>query len=433
MKRSVVAMYLLLPLFCMGQHAVESPFITFANLKEVLDSAKKSQKNIFIDAYASWCGPCKKMDAEIYCSSQISSYLKSNFISIKIQFDKTSKDAQHVKDWYKTADIFAQKYNITEYPTYIFLSPDAELLQLDAGYMDVRDFLVVVKRASDPKNSYTQRIAQFRAGQIPPKDLSLLALKAKNLKNDSLALEIAKVYKNDYYDKQPIAAVIQNSTPEFIGQFLELYKADDSSFCFFRNYPEVVDSLVQEKGYASKMVEILINRDFIQPLIKESDIKNTTPDWKFIESHVVLKYGEILASKLLFNTRLGWHYAKKDWGSVVKFELENIERNGLDTAGIGKNLLNNLFYSIIFMHATDSADLSRAAEYMQLLLSIEPNKETWLDTYANLLYKSGRKQDALRAEEKALSIARQKRNEEYEKYYLEIIYKMKNNQPTWLP
>ncbi|MBW8683040.1 hypothetical protein [Chitinophaga rhizophila] len=122
---------------------------------------------------------------------------------------------------------------------------------------------------------------------------------------------------------------------------------------------------------------------------------------------------------------------KKDWPSIVNQHINNIEQNGLDTAGLGKVMLNNMVYDIIFMHSDDSSAIKKGLEYMTILLKSNPEEDAWIDTYAGLLYKIGRKKEAITQQQKALTIAESQKADDRVKIYKENIQKMKKNIPTW--
>ena len=90
---------------------------------EILQKSELENKYIFIDAYATWCKPCKEMDNNIYRNDTIADFFNDRFISVKLQMDKTKADDAFVKSWYEIADSLKKNYRIDGYPTFIFLSP----------------------------------------------------------------------------------------------------------------------------------------------------------------------------------------------------------------------------------------------------------------------------------------------------------------------
>ena len=64
--------------------------INFSNInfEEALKKAESENKMIFIDAYASWCGPCKMMDKTIFKDIDVGDFYNENFINLKIDMEK---------------------------------------------------------------------------------------------------------------------------------------------------------------------------------------------------------------------------------------------------------------------------------------------------------------------------------------------------------
>ncbi len=75
--------------------------------EEALLKAKEENKFVFVDFYATWCGPCKKLKRTSFKDSKVGDYYNKNFINITI--DAESKEGIKI----------ARQYGVTSYPTLI--------------------------------------------------------------------------------------------------------------------------------------------------------------------------------------------------------------------------------------------------------------------------------------------------------------------------
>ena len=90
-------------------------FLTSDLLRPLLDQAKREGKLVFVDFYATWCGPCKAMDRNVFSDKKIGEYFNENFISYKVDADGVGS---HI----------AAIYDISNVPTLLFLDTDGEIL-----------------------------------------------------------------------------------------------------------------------------------------------------------------------------------------------------------------------------------------------------------------------------------------------------------------
>ena len=74
--------------------------------QEVLEKAQKENKYIFVDCYATWCGPCKWMDKNVYQVDSVGTIVNESFISVRIQMDTSGQDNDKIKEWYPIARDF---------------------------------------------------------------------------------------------------------------------------------------------------------------------------------------------------------------------------------------------------------------------------------------------------------------------------------------
>ena len=100
---------------------------------EALELAKKENKLIFFDAYASWCGPCKRMKSKVFTKEAVGSYFNTNFVNVKFDMEKGEGPA------------LARKYRVKAYPTLLFLNHKGEVKKLAVGYHNPNTLVELAK------------------------------------------------------------------------------------------------------------------------------------------------------------------------------------------------------------------------------------------------------------------------------------------------
>ena len=55
---------------------------------EALNEAREDDKVIFVDAYAKWCGPCKKMAKDVFTQDRVGRFFNERFINIKMDMEE---------------------------------------------------------------------------------------------------------------------------------------------------------------------------------------------------------------------------------------------------------------------------------------------------------------------------------------------------------
>jgi dipeptidyl aminopeptidase/acylaminoacyl peptidase/thiol-disulfide isomerase/thioredoxin len=407
-------------------------FKNFENWGKVLAQAKKENKDIFIDAFATWCGPCKKMDMEVYPNSAIGKLINEKFISVKVQFDQTEKDPDQIKKWYSDAKMIMERYQIESFPTYLFVNPDGKLNYKAEGYQNAEDFTKTVLVAKDPQKNYTGQIQQFKSGKVSGNALLKLALLAKKYHDDNTAMAVARKYKATVLDKENPEKVLSPELAEYIGSFYILLSTKDEVVKYMYSNQSKSDSLLKNKGFSKSVVDYAIITDLIDSEIKDdTSYTKEAPDWNRIERKITNTYDQNTSKRLIVAAKIRWYNANKDWQSVVKYNLEELESRGIDTLGMASSGLNNMCYEVIFKYATDTISLNKGIALMEMILKNHPDADSWLDTYANLLYKTNRIKEALQHEQRALEIAEKRSDPHRMAEYKEVLYKMRNNQPTW--
>jgi thioredoxin-related protein len=94
-----------------------------ADWNKALQEAKKQNKPIFLDAYTSWCGPCRMLKNNTFTDKAVGVFFNKNFINVALDMEKG--DGLTV----------AEKYQIRAYPTLIITDADQKSVSVSEGYI----------------------------------------------------------------------------------------------------------------------------------------------------------------------------------------------------------------------------------------------------------------------------------------------------------
>lgn len=129
------------------------------NWKKALKLAKKEKKLIFLDAYTTWCGPCKRMESTTFKNPAVIKLLNEKFIPVHLNMEQGEGIA------------LARQYKIGGYPTFLFVDAVGKVLHGDAGFKDDAMLIEMCNLALDDKENLAAWDAKFEAGKLDKEQL----------------------------------------------------------------------------------------------------------------------------------------------------------------------------------------------------------------------------------------------------------------------
>lgn len=102
---------------------------------EALKQAKTQNKYIFVDAYASWCGPCKMLKTNTFTNEKAAAFFNSTFVNVSIDMEKG-----------QGPDLAAQ-WGIQAYPTLIIFNPQGKPVLGTVGFINASQLIQFAKQA----------------------------------------------------------------------------------------------------------------------------------------------------------------------------------------------------------------------------------------------------------------------------------------------
>ena len=102
-------------------------------LEPALAKAKEAGKPVMIDFFATWCPPCKMLDAQTYTDAGVIAETK-DWVMVRIDVDQNQA--------------LAQQYGIRSIPTLVVLNAEGKETGRDVGFLPPSAMLAFMERAT---------------------------------------------------------------------------------------------------------------------------------------------------------------------------------------------------------------------------------------------------------------------------------------------
>lgn len=136
--------------------SVSAQEIKWMSMNEALEAQKKQPKKIFVDAYTTWCGPCKLLDKNTFGNKDVADYVNKHYYPVK--FNAEGNEVINYKDKvYKNPDYdverkgrnsvhhFALAMGVNAYPTMVFFDEKGNYLSPVKGYLTPQKLEIFLK------------------------------------------------------------------------------------------------------------------------------------------------------------------------------------------------------------------------------------------------------------------------------------------------
>ena len=136
-------MTLLVILFCGITGEIFAQGIVFhkGTFEEARQLAKEQNKLIFIDFHTVWCGPCKILANSVFPQPEVGAYFNEMFVNCKIDAEKEGRK-------------LAKKYNVSSYPSLVFVNTEGEMIHKVIGAVSAETLIeagkIAVASMNDP-------------------------------------------------------------------------------------------------------------------------------------------------------------------------------------------------------------------------------------------------------------------------------------------
>lgn len=375
MKKIVSVLFLFSVITAFAQEAIQFQELPF---KDIIAKAKKENKIVFIDAFTSWCGPCKMMEKNIFTKKSVGDYYNASFINARFDMEKG-----------EGRDI-AVKYGVRSYPTYLFLNGDGELVSQNYGYMEESMFIAMGQDVNSPNNKKGSLKERFEKGEKDPEFLiNIMKL------NASSDFDFAKKASERYFENK---GKTSEYTKEDIGFLLYFLKSsEDKNYKIFTERKSEIIKFLPEETYREFDNQIKLGKVVEQSIDRQN---------KRINDEYFMRTAEPLVGKhdaevKLNQTKLSYYEQNANFPEYEKAALAYYKNS---EAFEPNELLKAAW--IFSEHITNPSSLKKAAEWAEKsVMRGETSENTYI--LAKLYFLTGNKDQAKTYAEMSKNMASQ--------------------------
>ena len=349
---------------------------TTTSWTNVLSTASKEKKMVFIDAYTDWCSWCKVMDRETFSDSGVAKFMKENFVLVKYEMETGFGAAM------------SAKYRVNGFPTFLIFTSDGKLVNRILGFYKPKEFLEKLAIALDPsKHDHLTGISAELDPGFPEFYKQSFLKRETRQKPDSATIHAFLA---------PLKDLSGEVAWSVMYRFSSLLSTKYKDY-IYQNYARL------KKMYGANDVESAVSSFLTLDLA--SAIKAN--DENALEAIMAAsqKYLDEPIPEMRLNYRMRFYRGTNRWAAFAN--LIDSLRNSPDKPDA--NVMNSYSWAI-YEKCDDKQVVARAANWMSDVVEKSPTYML-LDTYAALLFKNSELKKAKQYAELAISTGK-KENED---------------------
>lgn len=201
----------------------------------VLAKAKKENKMIFVDAYTTWCGPCKWMAKNAFVDEAVGEQMNAQFIAYKLDMEKGEGIA------------FAKEHQVNVFPTLLYFSAAGDLIHKSVGAKDAQELLALNVEAADPSKQMATLRKKYEAGADSKEFLAIYIQSLVDAYEMEAVKEPLQKYWNVMTQEEKLHPEVLDLVYQVTGEFSD-FSSDYTQF-FLRN----------RTGYSESITAVQLN------------------------------------------------------------------------------------------------------------------------------------------------------------------------------
>lgn len=350
------------------------------------------KKPIVIYLYTSYTPACRKMEKHVFTDPDVAKFYESSFVSAKVNLN--SKEGLKLR----------KQYELHEYPAFIYLTHEGELILKEEGEKNAAEFIAMGKSVCEKK----MQVSVSNQPLISPYFTSYLDLRIQ-YNNGSRHSDFIRNYalqRREFSD--PYMHIVE----DYIDNNVDFNLTDVENLKFVYEFAESIESkaftlMVANRQHFSNFYDKEEIDNKIKEAIRSSVITaaNDNNDKLFLKATKVIDNTNVDNTTNDFQREMKLLYFEKtqQWNAYANLVTDYVENTKKPTASLYITSAWNIVLNI------ENKDyLFKAVNWTEKAVEMQPYDYETHEANAALLYRIGKKSKALRAIDEALTLARKK-------------------------
>ena len=155
---------------------------TYAEMEVARKQASDQQLMLFVDVYATWCGPCKTMDAEVYTDPKVALYMNDHFVNVRMDGET---------DFGRR---FASDHGLQGYPSMFIFDSDGASVSNLVGFTPAEKLVSSLKTTEKNYLGVKKYRVLYERGTLELEDFSRYITAMREMGNKDEASRLASEY-----------------------------------------------------------------------------------------------------------------------------------------------------------------------------------------------------------------------------------------------
>ena len=331
--------------------------------KDALEQAKKEEKLVFVDAYAKWCGPCKRMAKNVFTLQEVGDFYNENFINLKLDMEEGQGRE------------FGKLYPVSAYPTMFYLDGDGEIVKKLKGARQAEDLISLGENALKSVDYTSKYETEYASGN---RDFSLVynylnALSKAGKPTLKVANEYLKNHDQDITKEQRLKIVFIGSTEADSKMFEEMVASKSE-----------ISAIVGEEAFNEAVARACQNT-------VNKAIEYEYPDLLDEAIDKMKKAKTAGAKAFAYTAKMDYYLAYKEMDTYLSLAKTYVKKFGKQDPTLYKEISEDLFNT-----SFENVDCQKFAfELGEKLIKAKPTENSYMH-YLSLLVQAQRHEEAFK-------------------------------------